>query len=102
MKTLEQIKNEYAQSKGYDNYLYMIDYIIANYGISSAVYKIEEITNNLLILVQQEQQKVIAESAQILVQDGGDYEAIGHGTSINGFSVKVYKQSIINDKNIIR
>lgn len=96
MKTLQIIKDEYAKSKGFIDYYNMIDRIIDTYGISSAVDRLEEITDDLLTLVQQEQQKIISENAKMR---GIDFDCDCGQTHTDW---NIDKSSIINDKSIIR
>lgn len=102
MKTLETISNEYAKTQGCKNWDHLITRTITRYPIDFATHEITTYLHDVCELVQREQQKVIVEKAEILIQDGQDYEVTGHGTSIGKYSVKVYKPSIVNDKNIIR
>lgn len=86
MKTLQIIKDEYAKSKGYANWkdLIISDVMEGDYDMSSHY-------EELLILVQQEQQRIIAENATC------DH----HPIHIEWHPV-IDKESIINEKNIIR
>lgn len=90
MKTLQIIKEEYAKSVGYDNWRDLImSYVMGG------TYNMSSHYEDLLIIVQQEQQKVIAEIEDIYTEDTDEF-----GDTI--VVIGTQKQSIINEKNIIR
>lgn len=90
MKTLEEIKDNYAKSCGYEDW----DKIIEKFGMDGQITKSEfkEHENKVFELVQQEQQKLIADNADTKMERYNDLQDI----------VVVDKSTIINENNIIR
>ena len=90
MKTLEEIKNNYATEQGFENW----DKIIEKCGLDGQITKSEfkEHENKVFELVQQEQQKLIADNADTKMERYNDLQDV----------VVVDKSTIINENNIIR
>lgn len=84
MKTLEQIKNDYAKSRGFADWEDLMTKVC--YFDNEEFFNQE---NELLILVQKECLKNASENADI------KYSFYGNDVEIN-------KESITNEKNIIR
>ena len=89
MKTLEEIKNEFAKNNTYNNWS---EFMLLN---SRNSILIEKAMNDIIMLVQQEQQKLIAENVfnanNYTVEDG-----------IQLITDNKIKSSIINENNIIK
>ena len=89
MKTLEEIKNEFAKNNNYKNWS---EFMILN---SRNSILIEKAMDEIIMLVQQEQQKLIAENVfnanNYTVEDG-----------IQLITDNKIKSSIINENNIIK
>lgn len=99
MKTLQQIKDEFAQSKGCNDF----DSLLEFYELSPEILKCE--LDELLIIVQQEQQKVIEENARIvekLVYLNPNKISISRKFNIGSSYYYIDKSSIINENNIIK
>lgn len=95
MKTLEIIKNEYAERKGCESW--------STFTFWLEPEEIEAHMDKICILVQQEQQKIIAENAKVEIKTtkNDNPSVITKYENEDGF-IKVNTESIINDKNIIR
>ena len=85
MKTLEEIKNKFAKNNTYNNWS---EFMLLN---SRNSILIEKAMDEIIMLVQKEQQKIIAESVDN--NEGKDWY---DGTKTD------LKSSIINKNNIIR
>ena len=85
MKTLEEIKNKFAKNNTYNNWS---EFMLLN---SRNSILIEKAMNEIIMLVQIEQQKIIAENV-----DNNESKDWYDGTKTD------LKSSIINDNNIIR
>lgn len=90
MKTIEEIKNNYAKEQGFENW----DKIIEKFGLDGQITKSEfkEHENKVFELIQVEQQKLIAENADTKMERYNDLQDV----------VVVDKSSIINENNIIK
>ena len=84
MKTLEEIKNNYAKEQGFENW-HEIKKAFRDREIT--FLKFGRYENKLFELIQVEQQKLIADNARLQVKDG---------------FIEVNRESIINENNIIR
>lgn len=80
MKTLEEIKNKFAKNNTYNNWS---EFMLLN---SRNSILIEKAMDEIIMFVQKEQQKLIAENARLQVND----------------IIRIDKSSIINENNIIR
>ena len=85
MKTLDEIKDKFAKNNNYKNWS---EFMILN-SINSIL--IEKAMDEIIMLVQKEQQKIIAESG-----DNNESKDWYDGTKTD------LKSSIINKNNIIR
>ena len=89
MKTLEEIKDKFAKNNNYKNWS---EFMILN---SRNSILIEKAMDDIIMLVQQEQQKLIAENVfnanNYTVEDG-----------IQLITDNKIKSSIINENNIIK
>ena len=85
MKTLEEIKNKFAKNNAYNNWS---EFILLN---SRNSILIDKAMDEIIMLVQIEQQKIIAESV-----DNNESKDWYDGTKTD------LKSSIINENNIIR
>lgn len=85
MKTLEEIKNKFAKNNTYNNWS---EFILLN---SRNSILIEKAMDEIIMLVQQEQQKIIAENV-----DNNESKDWYDRTKTN------LKSSIINENNIIK
>ena len=89
MKTLEEIKNKFAKNNNYKNWS---EFMILN---SRNSILIEKAMDDIIMLVQQERQKLIAENVfnanNYTVEDG-----------IQLITDNKIKSSIINENNIIK
>ena len=83
MKTLEEIKNNYAKEQGFENW-HQIKKAFRDKEIN--FFKFGRYENKVFELVQIEQQKLIADNARLQVND----------------IIRIDKSSIINENNIIR
>ena len=85
MKTLDEIKDKFAKNNNYKNWS---EFMILN---SRNSILIEKAMNEIIMLVQKEQQKIIAESV-----DNNESKDWYDGTKTD------LKSSIINENNIIK
>ena len=85
MKTLDEIKDKFAKNNNYKNWY---EFMILN---SRNSILIEKAMDEIIMLVQKEQQKIIAESV-----DNNESKDWYDGTKTD------LKSSIINKNNIIR
>lgn len=86
MKTLEQIKNDYALSKGYLSWKSLLSTLSFN---TDFICKYE---NEVMVLVQKECLKRASENAK----------TIKSGNSGSWYDASVNKESITNENNIIK
>ena len=86
MKTLEEIKNKFAKNNSYNNWS---EFMLLN---SRNSILIEKAMDEIIMLVQKEQQKLIAENADTKMERYNDLQDV----------LVVDKSSIINENNIIR
>ena len=89
MKTLLEVKNQYAQEQGYENW-HEIKKAFRDKEINFLNFERHE--NKLFELIQQEQQKVIADNADTKMERYNDLQDV----------LVVDRSSIINENNIIR
>ena len=89
MKTLTEIKNNYAKEQGFENW-HEIKKAFRNKEIN--FLKFGRYEYKLFELIQQEQQKLIAENADTKMERYNDLQDV----------LVVDKSSIINENNIIR
>ena len=89
MKTLEEIKNNYAKEQGFENW-HSIKKAFRDKEIN--FLKFERYENKLFELIQIEQQKLIADNADTKMERYNDLQDV----------IVVDKSSIINENNIIR
>ena len=90
MKTLIEIKDNYATEQGFENW----DKIIEKFGLDGQITKSEfkEHENKVFELIQIEQQKLIAENADTKMERYNVLQDV----------IVVDKSSIINENNIIK
>ena len=86
MKTIEEIKNKFAKNNTYNNWS---EFMLLN---SRNSILIEKAMDEIIILVQKEQQKLIAENADTKMERYNDLQDV----------LVVDKSSIINENNIIK
>lgn len=89
MKTIQEIKNNYAKEQGFENW-HEIKKAFRDKEIN--FLKFGRYENKLFELIQIEQQKLIAENADTKMERYNDLQDI----------IVVDKSSIINENNIIR
>ena len=87
MKTLEELQNDFAINNGYENIAELIGECVTKGNTLRILLDLYKIC----IMVQQEQQKIIAENV-----DNNESKDWYDGTKTN------LKSSIINENNIIR
>lgn len=97
MKTLEQIKNDYAVSIGYSDWENLITSMIFNSVPKSTIGKLTELEkhmDNISVITQKECLKLASENAEVEKEYSIKYESfIPEG---------VNKESITNENNIIK
>lgn len=86
MKTLKEIKNKFAKNNNYKNWS---EFILLN---SRNSILIDKAMDEIIMLVQIEQQKIIADNADTKMERYNDLQDV----------LVVDKSSIINENNIIR
>ena len=86
MKTIEEIKNKFAKNNSYNNWS---EFMLLN---SRNSILIEKAMDEIIMLVQKEQQKLIAENADTKMERYNDLQDV----------IVVDKYSIINENNIIK
>lgn len=95
MKTLEQIKNEYAKEVGFDDFKSLLNGMILYNNVKSSAEKIDYILNKISIESQKECLKLASENAYTKTETNGldgeywDYNVVD-------------KESITNENNIIK
>lgn len=93
MKTLNQIKNEYAVSKGYKDFDDLLICVI-NYEILS------EQINEVMKIYAMECLKLASENAELF--DINSHSCIGDTYYGNTHQITIDKESIISENNIIK
>lgn len=106
--TTQEIKDEYAIEQGFDDWDSLLDEFVILYYTKEcnelgACKWMNNHENKVFELVQQEQQKVIAENAKVEIKVTSNEESsIVKEYSNEDGSIKVSQSSIINENNIIR
>ena len=90
MKTLEEIKDKVAQQYGFSNYKEFCQ--LTRKIDTDIVFVMDGFFNKVATILQQEQQKLIAENADTEMERNNDLQDV----------IVVDKSSIINENNIIK
>ena len=90
MKTLEEIKDKVAQQYGFSNYKEFCQ--LTRKIDTDIVFVMDGFFNKVATILQQEQQKLIAENADTEMERNNDLQDV----------LVVDKSSIINENNIIK
>ena len=90
MKTLEEIKDKVAQQYSFSNYKEFCQ--LTRNVDTDIVFIMDGFINKFATILQQEQQKLIAENADIKMERYNDLQDV----------IVVDKSSIINENNIIK
>ena len=100
MKTLEEIKNEVAQQHGFSNYKEFCQ--LTRKIDTDIIFVMDGFFNKVATILQQEQQKLIADNARLQVKLAIKNEPQIFNKYVNddGF-IEVNRESIINENNIM-
>lgn len=93
MKTIEQIKNEYAKEQGYIDYKNLVFTVISTHPNVSACNLILSYENAVIQLIQDELKKKIANIEDINIEHM-DAQGVYH------FVIGTEKETILNTENI--
>lgn len=101
MKTLEEIKDKAAQQYGFSNYKEFCQ--LTRKIDTDVVFVMDGFFNKVATILQQEQQKLIADNARLQVKlaINNEPQIFNKYGNDDGF-IEVNRESIINENNIIR